>query len=104
MGRPKGYKHTEESKRKMSLAKLGIPKSEEHKKHMSESKKGKVITEEVKKHMSEGWKRRREYRRRLKIVPAQKDDPVIEANPDKPIQIGRIDIQKYVGRYGKIIL
>ena len=104
MGRPKGYKHTEESKRKMSLAKIGVPKSEEHKRHISEANKGKVITEEVRRHMSEGWKRRREYRRMLKIVPPTKDDPVLEANPDKPIQLGRIDIEKYVKKNGKIIL
>lgn len=104
MGRPKGYKHTEESKRKMSLAKIGVPKSEEHRRHISEANKGKVITEEVRRHMSEGWKRRREYRRMLKIVPPTKDDPVLEADPDKPIQLGRIDIEKYVGRYGKVVL
>jgi len=41
MGWPKDKKHSEESKRKMSEAKKGIPKSEEHKRKLSESSKGK---------------------------------------------------------------
>jgi len=41
MGWPKDKKHSEESKRKMSEAKKGIPKSEEHKIKLSESSKGK---------------------------------------------------------------
>ena len=40
----------------------------------------------------------------LKIVPPTKDDPVLEADPDKPIQLGKIDIEKYVKKNGKIIL
>ena len=42
-----GFKHTEESKRKLSLARKGKPLSEEHKRKLSESHKGQVPTKET---------------------------------------------------------
>jgi group I intron endonuclease len=57
----KGKHHSEESRKKMSEAKLGKhirSCSEEHKKKLSEAKKGKQFSEEHKKHLSESCKRR----------------------------------------------
>ena len=55
-----GKHHSEESKRKMSLAKKGkpahnkgVPMSEEHKKKLSDKNKGKKLSEETKQKMSE---------------------------------------------------
>ena len=49
----RGQKHSEETKRKMSLAQIGISKSEEAKKNMSKAAKGKIVSEETKRKMSE---------------------------------------------------
>lgn len=88
-GRPKGLMHSEETKRKMSLTKR--------------SKIVKIVKIEKK---SKDCKigRRRQYNQRLKIVPRKENDPVLEANVDKKINIGRIDIGRYVERHGKIVL
>ncbi len=40
-GRKPGYHHTEETKQKMRLKKLGTHQSEEHRQHMYEAKRGK---------------------------------------------------------------
>ncbi len=45
-------KHSDESKRKMSKAKKGIPLSDEHKRKLSESQIGKIVSDESKKKMS----------------------------------------------------
>ena len=65
-----GFKHTEETKRKMSekLAgrktwNKGLSFSEESKRKMSEAHKGKKISEETKRKMSESQKRRQELLR-----------------------------------------
>lgn len=88
-GRPKGMKHSEETKRKMSLAKKSkIVKIDKVEKKTEECKLG----------------RRRMYNKTLKIVPRKNDDPVLEINVEKQINFGKIDIEKYVERHGKIIL
>lgn len=48
----RGYKHTEETKQKMSEAKKDIKFTEEHKQKISKAMKGKKITEETRKKMS----------------------------------------------------
>lgn len=88
-GRPKGMKHSAETRLKMSLAKKSkIVKIVKIEKKTEECKIG----------------RRRDYNKTLKIVPRKKDDPVLEVNPDKRIYFEKIDIKKYVQKYGKIVL
>ncbi len=53
-----GYKHTEETKQKMSKAKLGKKFTEEHKKNMSIAKKGRIFSLEHKRKLSESLQRR----------------------------------------------
>ena len=48
----KGYKHTEEAKRKIGKASKGIPRSEETILKISDANKGKIRTDEAKKNMS----------------------------------------------------
>lgn len=57
-GRNKGYKHSIETKRKMSDAKKGIVFSEKHRKNISNSKKGisHKLSEETKQKISESHK------------------------------------------------
>lgn len=45
MGRPFGYKCSDETKEKMRQKKLGSHQTSEHKKHMSESKMGNKVVE-----------------------------------------------------------
>lgn len=52
----KGFKHSEESKKNMSLACKGRKLSEETKKKISEANRGKKRSEEVKKRISEAFK------------------------------------------------
>lgn len=88
-GRPKGMRHSEETKRKMSIAKKSkIVKIVKIEKKTEECKLG----------------RRRDYNKMLKIVQRKENDPVLEINPDKQINFGKIDIEKYVERHGKIVL
>lgn len=47
-----GKHHSEESKKKMSEARKGVPKTEEWKRKISESNKGRVVTKETKAKMS----------------------------------------------------
>lgn len=54
----KGYKHTEEARKKMSLARKGKLKSEEHKRKIAEANKGKICSEETRKKISEKQKER----------------------------------------------
>ena len=58
-----GKKHTEETKRKMSVARKGIIFTEEHKRKLSESGKGRKQSKEHKRKNSESnkayWKRKR---------------------------------------------
>ena len=60
----KGRKHSEETKRKMSISRKGRIFSEETRRKISEAKKGKKLSEEMKRKMSrkqaEVWKRRKE--------------------------------------------
>ena len=58
----KGKHHTEETKKKMSEAQKGKPKSEETKKKLSEANKGKHHSEEAKKKMSESRKGKDNHR------------------------------------------
>lgn len=88
-GRPKGMKHSAETRLKMSLAKKSkIVKIDKVEKKTEECKLG----------------RRRDYNKMLKIVPRKKDDPVLEINVNKQINFGKIDIEKYVKKNGKIVL
>ena len=88
-GRPKGMKHSAETRLKMSLA-----------------KKSKIVKIDKIEKKSENCKlgRRRDYNKMLKIVPRKKDDPVLEINVNKQINFGKIDIEKYVKKNGKIVL
>lgn len=54
-----GYKHSEESKRKISKALKGKIHSEEHKKNLSKALKGRVISEKQKKEVSKKMKGRK---------------------------------------------
>ena len=82
-------KHSEETKRKMSIAKKSkIVKIVKIEKKTEECKLG----------------RRRDYNKMLKIVPRKENDPVLEINVEKQINFGKIDIEKYVERHGKIVL
>ena len=51
-----GYKHSEDTKQKMSLKSKGIKKSIEHNKKNSESHKGQIISDETKKKISDKLK------------------------------------------------
>ena len=86
LGKPnamKGRKHTEESKRKMSLSRTGeknwwtgVSHSEEHNRKISESEKGKVVSEETKKKISlahKGKKQSPEHiAKRFSVIKANK--------------------------------
>jgi group I intron endonuclease len=58
-----GSKHSEEYKKKMSLAKMGSKHSEESKKKMSLAHKGHKLSEETKMNMRIGQRKRRELER-----------------------------------------
>ena len=67
----RGYKHTEEHKKKMSLARKGKKLTEEHKKKMSLAQKGKEFTVEHKKNMSlahKGKKFTEETKRKISLA------------------------------------
>lgn len=51
-----GLKHSEESKRKMSIAHKGKKFTDEHRRKLSESHKGKKMSEEARRHISEAKK------------------------------------------------
>ncbi len=52
----KGRKHSEDSKKMMSVSHIGVKLSEEHKKNLSESGKGRKHSEDSKKMMSKSAK------------------------------------------------
>jgi len=61
-GRNKGYKHSDETKQKMSISKKGKKITEEHKNKISESRKGKTFkphSEETKQKMRESALKRK---------------------------------------------
>lgn len=62
----KGYKHTDESKKKMSIAQKKRIRTEEENIKNSESQKGRIFSEESKQKMSESAKRRYERDKELK--------------------------------------
>lgn len=66
--RAKGFKHTPETRRKVSLAGKGKPKSAEHNRKNSEAHRGKRCSEETRRKISEAQKGKRlspEHRRKL---------------------------------------
>ena len=69
-----GFRHTKDSKRKMSLSRKGRKHTEETKRKMSEAQKGRKFSEESRKKMSESAKRRRKISEetRKKMSKAQK--------------------------------
>lgn len=54
-----GYRHTEETKKKISQSTTGVKKSEEHAKHIREGQSGRVLTEEHKAKLPEAAKHRK---------------------------------------------
>ena len=54
-----GFKHTEETKQRISNSTKGVKKSELHAKHIREAQKGKRLTDEHKKKLSEAAKHRK---------------------------------------------
>ena len=67
----KGFKHTEESKKKMSISRKGHFISEETKRKISESEKGKYVSDETGKKISEANKGRKfseETKRKLRLA------------------------------------
>ena len=54
----KGVQHSEESRKKMSVAKKGCIFSEEHRRNLSAARKGKKFSEETRRKMSESHKGR----------------------------------------------
>lgn len=74
MPRLKGFKHSEETRRKMSLAQSGRVLSYEHKQKLSKSHSGKILSEETKRKISitlKGIKRSNEYKRKMSIIAKQ---------------------------------
>ena len=66
--RKKGFKHSEETKKKISEARMGYKMSEESKKKLSESTKGKEFTEETKRKMGKthiGYKFSEESKKKI---------------------------------------
>ncbi len=55
----KGFKHSDETRAKVSAANTGKKHSEESRRKISEGNKGKVFSEETKRKMSESAKARR---------------------------------------------
>lgn len=81
-----GRKHTEETKKKMSLSSKhkgpkGIPLSEDHKRKISESQKGKIISDKTREKMKLAWKNRakigvsEETRKKLSISNSKSNNP-----------------------------
>jgi len=71
LSRPKGYKHTEETKRKMSKALKGRVISEQQKRKVSEVHKGKIVSKETRCKMSEAHKGKKfseEHKRKMSEV------------------------------------
>lgn len=54
-----GYRHTDETKKKISESTTGVKKSDEHAKHIREGQSGRVLTEEHKAKLSEAAKHRK---------------------------------------------
>lgn len=71
-GSPVGYKHTEETKRKVSIASRGRRHSEETRKQMSIMHKGKIISDEAKKKNSE-WHKGRKVENKKGVSVCQVD-------------------------------
>lgn len=67
-----GKNHSEETKRKMSVASKGKLKSEEHNKKNSEAQKGKSFSEETKKKLSDALKGRRRPKEVIEKIKATK--------------------------------
>jgi group I intron endonuclease len=63
----KGRKHTEETKRKMSEAHKGRAFSEETRRKMSDSAKGKIVSEETRQKMSESQKGRKAWNKGIPV-------------------------------------
>jgi hypothetical protein len=59
----KGKKFGEETKLKMSLAKLGKKKSDEHRRNISRAAKGRLFSETTRARLSEAAKKRQQKRR-----------------------------------------
>jgi group I intron endonuclease len=77
-----GYRHTKETKLKMSIKGKGRKHTEESKKKMSESQKGRKHTEESKKKMS-AWQIGRKYSEKAKLNMRKSHKPMSEETRKK---------------------
>lgn len=81
----KGRKHTEESKKKMSLAKIGSkmpPRSDEHRQKISKIHKGKILSDETKSKISKS-KKGKPSSRKGAILSDETKQKIREANLGK---------------------
>lgn len=92
MGLPKGFKHTDESKLKMSKSRTGKKLSEEHKKHISEAHMGLEVGDK-----NPSWKGGRVKDDDGYIFIHSPKHPY--RNSHKHVLEHRLIMEKHIGRY-----